>query len=71
LAEAVLIYEELRAEVFVGDNGIINNGQTTNACQYQVFGDLVRKRLECDQEDVRGSKPRKYLMSARRHGVSC
>lgn len=51
----LLTHKELRSQVLLCDSLMVQDSQATNACQYQVLGNLVRQRLNSDQEDVRGS----------------
>lgn len=50
-----LTHKELRSQVLLRNSLMIQDGQATNACQYQVLGNLVCQCLDSDQEDVRGS----------------
>ena len=54
----LFIHKELRPQVLLRDTFMVEDGQTADTCQYQVFGHLVRQRFSRDQEDSRRSQSR-------------
>lgn len=53
----LLVHKELCPQVFLLSGLMVEDGQTADAGQDEVFGNLVRQRFERDQEDVCRSQP--------------
>lgn len=49
--------EKLRAEIFFGDQFMIDHRHGSNPCEDQILGDFIRKRSHGYDEDMSRTKP--------------